>query len=204
MASISSVFIVAGVIAITRYLINSNKSEEEENIMNKNEEISFNKFKLGRMHFENKDYSNALHYFSEAISIYPTATYYNDRACVYSAINKLDKAIEDCHQAIRMEPEESHFYVCRGIIYFTMQQFENCINDWKRSKELGSNDAQELLRIYFEAKPAWFNYAPSIDHFKYITVNEQNNLLFQEDAVDELYCQTITYINDSTYKIYLN
>ncbi len=201
MASIS--IIVAGVIVITRYLINSNKSEEE-NMIKKNEEMSVQQFEIGRIHFENKDYSNALICFSEAISIYPTATYYNGRACVYSAINKLDYAIEDCNQAIRMEPYESHFYKCRGIIYFTMQQFENCIDDWKRSKELGSNDAQELLRIYFEAKPAWFNYAPAIDHFKYITVNEQNNLLFQEDAVDELYCQTITYINDSTYKIYLN
>lgn len=203
MASISSVFIIAGVIAITRYLINSNKSEEE-NMMKKKEEMSYQQFEIGRIHFENKDYSNALLCFSEAISIYPTATFYNGRACVYSAINKLDKAIEDCNQAIRMEPHESHFYKCRGIIYFTMQQFENCIDDWKRSKDLGSNDAQELLRIYFEAKPAWFNYAPAIDHFKYITENEQNNLLFQEDAVDELYCQTITYINDSTYKIYLN
>ena len=203
MASISSVLAVAGFIALIRYLINCDKTKEESIMIKKIKDSEY-QHQTGLVHFKNNNYAQALLFISKAISIYPTALYYNDRACIYSAVDKFEKAIEDYNQAIKLEPHESHLYLGRGMMYFQKQLFENCYNDWRKSKNLGSSDAKEFLRIHFEAKPAWFTDTDKINHFEYMNTTNRNFLPFENDTIPVPYCQNISYLNESTYKIFLN
>ena len=203
--TVNNAWVLSGTIIIIRYLYHSFK-KIKENCLIKRKSDSEIHFKEASDFFENKMYNEAIECYTKAISIYPIVLYYNDRAYTYFFLNKINNAIEDYNEAIKLEPNESHFYLWRGKAYFILNYFEKSENDWKKSLELGSTYAKDYLRIYFESKPSWFIDLPKINHFENIITNENQHLNQNNNCENNNYpyCQSITYLNESTYDLFLN
>ena len=196
---------ITGLLILTQYIFQSIKKNKENSLIKKKSDSEIH-FKEASDFFENKMYNEAIECYSKAISIYPLALYYNDRAYTYFFLDKIENAIEDYNEAITLEPNESHLYLWRGKAYFKLTYFEKSENDWKKSLELGSIYAKDYLRIYFESRPAWFSDLPKINHFENIIIKE-NYYLIQNNNCESNnypYCQSITYLNKSTYNLFLN
>jgi len=54
---------------------------------------------------KNGDYAQAIELYSRSIQIFPTAEAYTFRGWTHSFSGDYDRAIEDCYQAIRVDPE---------------------------------------------------------------------------------------------------
>ncbi len=205
MVAISSVWTITGIIILTRHLFQSVKKNNENSLLKKKSDSEIH-FKEASESFENKRYTEAIECYSKAISLYPIALYYNDRAFTYYFLDKIENAIEDYNEAITLEPNESHLYLWRGKAYFKLKCFDKSENDWKKSLELGSIYAKDYLRIYFESRPAWFGDLPKIKHLENVIINEKYYLNQSNtcENTNYLFCQNITYLNESTYNIFLN
>ena len=82
-------------------------------------------FVIGKYHFNNKDFSSAVHYFKKAIEAEPdfAEAYYNLGISLYysgdkdSALNFLKKAIETKH-------DYSQAYYSTALIYYERKDFD--------------------------------------------------------------------------------
>ncbi len=76
-------------------------------------------FYLGKIHFNNKEYPQAIELLSKAIEINPyLVDAYDLRAQSYKEIGEYKKAIEDFKKAYTLMPEEKRFFVEISNIHF--------------------------------------------------------------------------------------
>jgi tetratricopeptide (TPR) repeat protein len=116
---------------------------------------------------------NAIIAYQASIRIYPTAIAYISLGLVYSLQEKFDLAIEECKNAIELDPNSGDAYNDIGTYLVKMGREEEAIYWFKKAIELVSEDScclsyYQLGKIY-EKKGDWlkairhFNKAISID-----------------------------------------
>lgn len=82
-------------------------------------------------------YAEAVPYFSKAIAAMPDYRAYIGRAGAFQRLEKLDEAIEDYSQAIRLKPDSAIAYHERGVCLARLKQDDRAFVDYNRALELG-------------------------------------------------------------------
>ena len=78
----------------------------------------------GNEHFKNKEYNKAIECYSQAITLNTMdPTYYGNRAACYFAMRKYDKCIEDCNDAIDLDPKFVKAWARKGRSLMYLARF---------------------------------------------------------------------------------
>ena len=67
------------------------------------------------------------------------AALFNNRCSEWNGQHESDKAIEDCNQAIQLEPDYALAFFNRGNGYFAQGQYDRAIEDYDQSIQLNPN-----------------------------------------------------------------
>ena len=69
--------------------------------------------------------SNASNYFTDLIRQSPEkSSLRRRRSIVFSENRQLPEAIEDCHEAIRLDPQDARNYIARGSVWSLMHELD--------------------------------------------------------------------------------
>lgn len=110
-----------------------------------------------------RKHDEAIKAFTEAISIAEDPVYFSNRAASYTALNKMNEAIEDANMCIKLKPEWSKGYSRLGAVYFIQKKYSDAVKAYAKglamdptSKELAENltKSQELLAKYTKVADA--------------------------------------------------
>ncbi|XP_074641725.1 small glutamine-rich tetratricopeptide repeat-containing protein alpha-like [Tubulanus polymorphus] len=82
-------------------------------------------------------YMEAMNLYTQALDLDPTnAVYYCNRAAAHSKLGNHKAAIDDCRQALDIEPDYSKAYGRMGLAYTACFEYENARECYKRASEL--------------------------------------------------------------------
>jgi tetratricopeptide (TPR) repeat protein len=73
------------------------------------------------------DYAEAIELYTRSIATFPTAEAYTFRGWTYSFLSDYDRAIEDCQQAIKVDPEFGNPYNDIGAYLIEQEKWDNAI-----------------------------------------------------------------------------
>lgn len=73
------------------------------------------------------DYKQALDLYTRSIAAFPTAEAYTFRGWTYSFLSDYDRAIEDCQQAIALDPEFGNPYNDIGAYLIEQEKWDDAI-----------------------------------------------------------------------------
>ena len=94
---------------------------------------------------DEKTFSTAIVYFTEAISLLPetcisdNAVFLCDRAQAYIESAQYDQAVEDCTKALSMNPDLAIAHFRLGIAYFEMNSYDEAINSYEKALKADSS-----------------------------------------------------------------
>jgi len=94
-------------------------------------------FVEGQALLKREAYADAVPYFSKAIAAQPDYRAYIGRAGAYQHLERLEEAIGDYSQAIRLKPDSALAYHERGICLARLKQDDRAFTDYNRALELG-------------------------------------------------------------------
>ena len=112
---------------------------------------------LGNVYSEIGDDNQALFNHTKALKIAQLVqdysgnglkTLYSNRGFDYTRLGREERAISDCDEVIKLEPESSFSYVNRAVAYLFLGKDENAQQDMDRAEELGMD--HEVIRAAFE------------------------------------------------------
>jgi hypothetical protein len=69
------------------------------------------------------------------------------RAMAKSILGEQRSAIQDCSNAIKLNPKYAEAYFVRGLIKLALNDLSGCL-DLSKSGELGYNQAYQVIRDY--------------------------------------------------------
>lgn len=125
---------------------NENDVKDLDEYINSHPDDSKGLVMRGNYHFKNNEFKKAIQDFSSAIQVNETeVNAYNGRAAAYIKIAKYEEALEDCNQAIDMDPNFSIVYYNRGIVKEMLRDVEGACYDWEQSFLMGVDKAEEYL-----------------------------------------------------------
>ena len=89
----------------------------------------------------------------ESESVHTRAIAYMMRGMHYHQLfSDYDRAIADCSEALKINPNFSGAYLCRGFAYYFKGDKARGVADMKRAAELGNPSARQALRDVGEAQ----------------------------------------------------
>ncbi len=91
-------------------------------------------YSRGNTYFDNKNYDQAISYYTQAINIDPHhADAYFNRGLIHKIKNNYDQAISDFTQAISIDPCHSYVYSSRGAVYWEKGNYDQAISDFTQA-----------------------------------------------------------------------
>jgi serine/threonine protein kinase len=91
----------------------------------------------GQALLKREDYAAAVPYFSRAIAAKPDYRAYLGRAGAYQHLERLEEAVEDYSQAIRLKSDSAIAFHERGVCLARLKQDDRAFADYNRALELG-------------------------------------------------------------------
>lgn len=91
--------------------------------------------------YENGKFSDAIYWYTRAISISPTAEIYSERAVAYFHNEQLKESLKDMDRAQKLEPQNPYRYSSRAYIKDAMGDIAGAIKDYEKAIELDPEDA---------------------------------------------------------------
>lgn len=98
-------------------------------------------------------YEQAVAYFSDQIAQRPTADAYSARARVWCYHGEFDKALDDCNEALKLDPKSASAHSRRGRAWAGKGELDKAIEDFSQALRLDPADAHALThraRAYAE------------------------------------------------------
>lgn len=83
----------------------------------------------GQSHFFRKKYPEAIKSYTSALELKPEVRHFLIRSISYYKTDQLDLAIEDCTNALEMEPGNSSAYLQRGHLLLQQENYEEALSD---------------------------------------------------------------------------
>lgn len=99
-----------------------------------------------------ENYELALKDYTELLELRPQGSFYFARGNLYRLLREENKALEDYHQAIQHAPENLRYYNQRAIFYFSINQYEEAIRDWKHILLQDPQQAPTLTKMIQKAE----------------------------------------------------
>ncbi|EPZ36186.1 TPR-like protein [Rozella allomycis CSF55] len=106
--------------------------EQEELKMKKAEELKAQ----GNVKLSEKCYEEAIKLYTEAIGLYPKSAIYFGN----SQQGKYDQAIEDCHQALKIDPNYTKAYSRLGLAFLQLHNYEKSVENYKKALSFDPNN----------------------------------------------------------------
>jgi len=92
--------------------------------------------------YQNKDFENAVYWYSRAISVSPEdAELYSERAVAFFHRKMLKESLDDMNRAQELQPEKPYRYSSRAYIKDAMGDTAGAIEDYKIAVKLDPEDA---------------------------------------------------------------
>jgi tetratricopeptide (TPR) repeat protein len=107
-------------------------------------------YNRGIVFYSNQRYEEAFQDYSKAIGLNPQfASCYDARGILYMDVIRNDSlALADYNQAIRYNPGFAQAYFNRGILQMRRQNPDAACSDFRKVRQLGYNQADELIGRY--------------------------------------------------------
>lgn len=122
-------------------------------------------YKIGSKYFWDKDYRNAIPYFSKVIAQKPDDVFsLGYRAFCYQNIGQLDSALLDYNTILELDGANPDRYADRGVVLFKMGRFEESLADLNKAVEADPQHEIYLLSLGKTLR-ALKNYEESIKCF---------------------------------------
>lgn len=136
----------------------------------------------GNKLYSGKQFAQAIAYYSKAIECEEQAVFYSNRAACYTNLNELDKVVDDCTAALRLDPsyikalnrratareqiggvESLYLALCdftAAAIIDNFQTEATQVAVERVMKRLASDKAQEILKVSPNPTPAGLSGHP--------------------------------------------
>lgn len=111
----------------------------------------------GNVAFKAGRYQEAYNLYTEALTIDPqnkmnnTKLHYN-RALTASKLGRLNEAITECTEALKIDENYLKAILKRGACYMELQEYEDAVRDYERACKI--NKSRDNRRLLLEAKEA--------------------------------------------------
>jgi tetratricopeptide (TPR) repeat protein len=104
----------------------------------------------GLAYYELKNLVKAYNDFDIAVTINPNNPYpYFLRGNIHFEVEDYFRAINDFNKCIILNPDYTEAYLYRGYCFQKYNDMENCLEDWKVAAKLGSKEAKDNLKKFF-------------------------------------------------------
>jgi stress-induced-phosphoprotein 1 len=94
----------------------------------------------GNKYFSQGNYLEAIKWYTKAIEESPSHIYYSNRSACYTAINELQKAIEDADQCIKLDSKWAKGYYRRGNALALLHRHNEAFDALTRGNQLDPKD----------------------------------------------------------------
>jgi stress-induced-phosphoprotein 1 len=95
----------------------------------------------GNKAFSEKDYQNAVNYFSQAIEAEPSHVIYSNRSAAYCSMKDYENAVKDAEKAIEICPNWSKGYGRLGAAYYGLNDLEKAEKAYEKGLEVEPESA---------------------------------------------------------------
>jgi len=110
-------------------------------VATKDEEIKANSLKdEGNELMKQNKYEEAVEKYTEAIVVYPFATYFCNRAAAYSKLNRHEYAVNDAKEALKLDPEYSKAFARMGFAYLSLNNLKDAEDCYLNALRLDPNN----------------------------------------------------------------
>jgi len=72
----------------------------------------------------------ALKDYDQSLRLAPTSDVYNSRCYLFAITNRLQDALKDCNEALRLDPQNQYAYDSRAFAYLKLGMFDASIADY--------------------------------------------------------------------------
>ena len=86
----------------------------------------------------------ALNDYNISLKLAPTPEVYNSRCYLFAITNRLQDALKDCNEALRLNPSNQYAYDSRGFAYLKLGMFDASIADYSAALQLEPNRPYSL------------------------------------------------------------
>jgi len=127
----------------------------------------------GNISYNQKKYADAIMHYTKALhsslkngaSNERDAVLYNNRAQCYIKIEEYRRALDDCDEAIRLDPTDVKAYMRRGLCSFKLGDFEKSRKAYLKAKQLDTSGlwrdvVNEALASLPNPRPPFHQYPP--------------------------------------------
>lgn len=118
--------------------MNPNVAEQRQK--EENEKAAEEKKVQGNTAMSAKDYTGAIHYYTEAIELSQTGPnshiYYSNRAAAYCHVQDYGEAVADCEESIKLSPDYVKAISRLGLANFFLENFDASVKAYERAVEL--------------------------------------------------------------------
>jgi tetratricopeptide (TPR) repeat protein len=80
-------------------------------------------------------YEGAIRLYKQSIEVYPTAKAHTFLGWTYSFQGRLDEAIEECHRAIKVDPDFGNPYNDIGVYLMQKRQYDEALPWLEKAKQ---------------------------------------------------------------------
>jgi tetratricopeptide (TPR) repeat protein len=101
-------------------------------------------YTIGITYMKERNYNEALKYFSQSIDIKPTISAYNNRAYCYKLLGKNEEALSDYTSIIELNRDFPNAFFERGKLTMHSNP-EQAKKDFERAYQLGIESAKDFL-----------------------------------------------------------
>jgi tetratricopeptide (TPR) repeat protein len=103
----------------------------------------------GNRALADKDYTNAIAYFTEGLKVAPTnAILYSNRAAAYACISDWQASLQDADSAIQHSPEWGKAYTRKALALIQLQRWDQAVAACKQGLQVEPNNEQ--LQAYLK------------------------------------------------------
>lgn len=108
---------------------------------------------LGKIHQKGARFDDAIAAYTNAINFSPEDSefryfYFFSRGSTYVKKHKNEEALADFTEALKLRPESTAALVNRGFCYYNLKEKTKSCADWRRARELGSNQVNSYISQY--------------------------------------------------------
>jgi tetratricopeptide (TPR) repeat protein len=101
-------------------------------------------FTRGLMHRRLGHNDAALQDYNASLKLNPTTDVYNSRCYLFAITNRLQDAVKDCNEALRLNPSNQYAYDSRGFAYLKLGMYDAAIADYGAALKLEPNRPYSL------------------------------------------------------------
>ncbi len=86
----------------------------------------------------------ALQDYNASLKLVPTSEVYNSRCYLFAITSRLQDALKDCNEALRLNPSNQYAYDSRGFAYLKLGMFDASIADYSAALRIEPNRPYSL------------------------------------------------------------